>query len=131
VQREIDAAFPTLRGGVKQSASITQQVIFDSRLPASKDVRDGLIRVCHVLLSAHPTGLGPFTTHTVNINDAPKGAADKSDMPGGLVRFTRFQVGKQSESVLIEGLGRPRPAPTPGRQNVGTKALFETQVEKS
>lgn len=112
-QNEVDGAYPLFKGGVKQTATVSQNAIFGSSVPSNQDVKDGLKNVFQKLVSGSPP-LGPFMTMTVAVNDAPGGGTKKADMPGGIFRFTRFQISKQQESVLFERLGQIPAAPKLG-----------------
>ena len=92
-----------------------------------KDIRDGLVNVASLLITAQPTGLPVGTTTTVTINDVP-GRKDRNgtpiNQPGGIFRFTHLQL-TQGPHLLIERIGDVT-SRAPGAATATTAAAFAT-----
>ena len=133
-QATMDAGYAIFSGGVKKSGNLgsTTAIFGDGVTQGTtdpeKDIRDGLVNVASLLITAQPTGLPVGTTSTVTINDVP-GRNDRTTgkpitQPGGIFRFTHLQLA-QGPHLLIERIGNVA-ARAPGAGTATTAAAFAT-----
>ena len=112
-QATMDAGYAIFSGSIKKTGNLgSTTAIFGDGVPQGttdpeKDIRDGLVNVGSLLITAQPAGLPVGTTTTVTVNDA-QGRKDKSGtpitQPGGIFRFTHLQL-TQGPHLLIERIG--------------------------
>ena len=132
-QATMDAGYTIFGGTAKKTGNLgSTTAIFGDGVPQGttdpeKDVRDGLVNVASLLITAQPSGLPVGTTTTVTINDVP-GRKDKSgkpiNQPGGIFRFTHLQL-TQGPHLLIERIGGVT-SRAPGAGTATTAAAFAT-----
>ena len=132
-QATMDAGYAIWSGGIKKSGNLgsTTAIFGDGVTQGTtdpeKDIRDGLVNVASLLVTAQPAGLPVGTTTTLTINDVP-GRNDKTgkpiNQPGGIFRFTHLQLA-QGPHLLIERIGNVA-ARAPGAGTATTAAAFAT-----
>lgn len=133
-QATMDAGYTIFSGGIKRSGNLgsTTAIFGDGVTQGTtdpeRDIRDGLVNVASLLVTAQPSGLPVGTTSTVTINDVP-GRIDRAtgrpiNQPGGIFRFTHLQLA-QGPHMLIERIGNVA-ARAPGPGTATTAAAFAT-----
>jgi peptidoglycan hydrolase-like protein with peptidoglycan-binding domain len=132
-QATMDAGYAIFGGTAKQVGNLGRTTaIFGDGVPQGttdpeKDIRDGLVNVASLLITAQPSGLPVGTTTTVTINDVP-GRKDRTgkpiNQPGGIFRFTHLQLA-QGPHLLIERTGGVT-ARAPGAGTASTATAFAT-----
>ena len=130
-QATMDAGYAIFSGSIKKTGNLgSTTAIFGDGVPQGttdpeKDIRDGLVNVGSLLITAQPAGLPVGTTTTVTVNDA-QGRKDKSGtpttQPGGIFRFTHLQL-TQGPHLLIERIGGVA-SRAPGAATATTAAAF-------
>ncbi len=132
-QATMDAGYTIFGGTAKKTGNLgSTTAIFGDGVPQGttdpeKDIRDGLVNVASLLITAQPSGLPVGTTTTVTINDVP-GRKDRTGkpitQPGGMFRFTHLQL-TQGPHLLIERIGDVT-LRAPGAGTATTAAAFAT-----
>ena len=132
-QATMDAGYAIFSGSVKKTGNLgSTTAIFGDGVPQGttdpeRDIRDGLVNVASLLITAQPSGLPVGTTTTLTINDA-QGRRDRNgrpiNQPGGIFRFTHLQL-TQGPHLLIERIGGVA-SRAPGAGTATTAAAFAT-----